>query len=257
MTLRERLHAGEPVLGGWLQIAHPTAAEAMRESGLDFLCVDAEHGDGDLSTITNTLRGMGDVPGFVRVRENDTLAIRQALDCGAQGILVPLVETAEGARHAVRAAKYPPEGVRGFAFVRANGWGSRFDAYAQAANRETAVIVMIESALAIENIDAILSVEGLDGVLIGPYDLAGSYGVIGQTDHPLVHGARREMLAACKRHGKAAGFHLVSPTPQAIAALIAEGFTLLALGMDTVFIADGARRAVAHAKKATAQTREE
>lgn len=152
MSIKSALTAGEVVIGGWLQIAHPTAAEAMRGAGLDFLTVDTEHGDGDLSAMTNTMRGMGETPAFVRVRENDTLAIRQALDCGAQGVFVPLVETAEE--------------------------------------------------------------------------------------------ARRVMLEACNRHRKAAGFHLVMPSREAVTELLREGFSLLALGMDTVFIAEGAKKAV-------------
>lgn len=244
MNVKQKLNQGKAVIGGWLQISHPSAAEAMNHCGYDFLTVDAEHGDCDLTAITNTMRGMGDTPAFVRVRENDTIAIRQALDNGAQGVIVPLVETAEQAQKAVAAAKYPPTGIRGFAYTRANGWGAEFDDYTARANNEIAVIVMIETARAIDNIDEILSVEGLDGVLIGPYDLSGSLGVIGQTEHPLVVAAQYKMLTACLKHNKAAGIHLVTPSQSSVQDVIARGFRLLVLGMDTVFIARYAQDAI-------------
>ena len=244
MNIKQKLAAGKLVVGGWLQVAHPSVAEAIRSCSLDFLTVDAEHGDCDLSAIANTLRGMGDIPGFVRVRENDTLAIRQALDCDARGIFVPMVETAEGSAHAVAAAKYPPKGIRGFAYCRANGWGNEFDMYTAAANEQITVIVMIESATAIDNIDAILSVDGVDGVFIGPYDLSGSLGVIGQLDHPKLLEAQKHMLDACRRHSKAAGIHLVQPDTKSTASVIEQGFSLIAIGMDTVFLANGMKNAL-------------
>ena len=108
---------------------------------------------------------------------------------------------------------------------------------------------MIESKEAVENIDAILEVEGVDGVLIGPYDLSGSYGVVGQTDHPSVKTAKSKVLAACLKHHKAAGQHIVLPTEENLAGALSEGYTFLALGMDTFFLADGAERVMNVVKK--------
>jgi len=184
-----------------------------------------------------------------RVRENDTLAIRQVLDMGAECVIVPLVNSREDAVRAVQAAKYPPEGVRGFGYARMNDWGRDFASYAARANRDIAVIVMIESKEAVENIDGILSADGVDGVFIGPYDMSGSYGITGQTDSPIILDACDRVAKACLRHGKAADQHIVIPTAENIAAARAQGFSLLALGTDTVFLRAGADSAIALIKK--------
>ena len=151
-----------------------------------------------------------------------------------------MVNTAEDARRAVAAAKYPPEGVRGFCFSRMNRWGADFDQYASEANRDIAVVVMIESREAVEQIDAILDVPGVDGVFIGPYDMSGSYGLTGQTDHPVMREACRKVAEACRRHNKAAGMHIVLPSDEAVTKAKQDGFTFLALGADIVFLREGA-----------------
>jgi 2-keto-3-deoxy-L-rhamnonate aldolase RhmA len=229
--------------GGWIQIGHPAVAEIFGRAGFAWVGLDCEHSDLDLGSLAGLLRGLhgrGPVP-LVRVRENQTLAIRQALDLGAGGVIVPLVHNAAAARAAVRAAKYPPAGERGFAFTRANDYGADFDAYARGANEQTAVVVMIESREAVENIESILGVEGVDGVFVGPYDLSGSYGVPGEIEHPAVVAAQQRVLAACAAAGRSAGLHLVTPTPESVRATLARGFTFLALGMDTVFLRESAR----------------
>jgi 2-keto-3-deoxy-L-rhamnonate aldolase RhmA len=186
--------------------------------------------------------GRGPVP-LARVPTNDVIAIRKALDVGAQGVLVPLVSTAEEAQRAVKAAKYPPEGVRGYCFSRMNKWGQEFDAYAQRANQEVTVIVMIETKEGVQNIDAILDVDGVDGVFIGPYDMSGSYGIPGQTQDPIVQNACRQVVKACQQAGKTAGLHIVSTTPDQVRRAIEEGFTLICLGVDIVFMREAARSA--------------
>lgn len=253
MTVWEKLKKGLPVTGSWIQTGNTVAAEILAGEGFDFMVVDMEHTDSNEKEFCDIARAVkaasASCEPMARLRENDTLAIRRVLDCGAKGVIIPLVNNAESAKKAVAAAKYPPEGVRGFAFVRANGWGKDFDTYAKEANGETTVIVMIESKEAVENIDAILEVEGVDGVLIGPYDLSGSYGVVGQTDHPSVQAAKSKVLTACLKHHKAAGQHIVLPTEENLAEALSEGYTFLALGMDTVFLADGAKRVMNVVKK--------
>lgn len=244
--LKEALKNCEVTVGSWIQAGHPVVAEILANSGFDWVAADCEHADIDVEIYANlvrSMRGTGCIPA-VRVRENDTLAIRQMLDAGAMSVIVPLVNTKEDAIKAVKAAKYPPEGIRGYAFVQANNWGKDFDEYAKTANDEIAVIAMIETKEAVENIEEILSVDGIDGTLIGPYDLSGSYGVAGQTSHQLVIDAKEKVLNACKKYRKAAGQHIVLPTKENVAQAIEHGYTFLALGMDTVFLADGAKKAL-------------
>ena len=248
--VKKALSERRVTLGGWIQIGHPAVAEIFSQAGFDWIAVDCEHADMSLADFSNIARGMngtGAVP-FARVRENDTLAIRQILDAGARGVIVPLVNTAEEAVKAVVASNFPPEGVRGFAFCRANNWGADFDEYAKTANHETVVIIMVESKQAVENIDEILEVRGVDGVFIGPYDMSGSYGVVGQTNHDSVREACATVLEACKRHGKAAGIHIVDPAKEVIEKAISDGFTFIALGMDTVFISGASREALRAAR---------
>jgi len=251
-SIRQALLARRLILGTWIQIGHPAVAEVLADVGFEWVAVDMEHTDIDnagFAALARAMHGRGAAP-LARVRKNDTLAIRQVLDLGAQGVIVPLVHTAEDAVRAVRAAKYPPRGVRGFCFSRMNNWGVDFDAYAASANDRIAVVVMIESRQGVENIDAILGVEGVDGVFIGPYDLSGSYGVPGQTAHAQVQAGCRRVLDACRAAGKAAGMHVVIPSEAAITKALADGFTFLALGVDTVFLGAGAREALSHATTA-------
>jgi 2-keto-3-deoxy-L-rhamnonate aldolase RhmA len=242
-AFRKALLERRVTLGTWLQINNPTAAEVLANTGYDWIAIDIEHTDIDVTTLTALLRGMygRGVAAIARVSTNDVIEIRRALDVGVEGVLVPFVSTAEQARRAVAAAKYPPAGVRGFSFSRANDWGVRFAEDALSANEETAVIVMIESKEGVENIDDIVAVEGLDAVFIGPYDLSGSYGIVGQTQHPVVRDACRRVVEACERAGKSVGLLVVRPTPEAVEQVIDDGFTLLCLGLDTVFLDEGAR----------------
>jgi 2-keto-3-deoxy-L-rhamnonate aldolase RhmA len=250
--VRKALIERKVTLGTWIQIGHPAVAEVLCNTGYDWIAADGEHTDIDVEVYANIARGMhgrGAVP-MIRVRENDTLVIRQALDLGAMGVIVPLVSTATQARKAVSAAKYPPMGERGFCFSRMNNYGENFNEYLKTANSDIAVVVMIESKEAIENIDEILDVDGVDGVFIGPYDLSGSYNVPGQTSHPLVQNGCRKVLEACVRHNKSAGLHVVIPTEQSIKKAVEDGFTFIAVGVDTVFLNGASKQAFAVAKEA-------
>ena len=242
-SFRNALLERQVTIGTWLQINNPTSAEILANAGYDWITIDIEHTDIDITSLTGLLRGMygrGAAP-IARVSTNDVIEIRRALDMGAAGVLVPFVSTAEQARQAVAAAKYPPMGVRGFSFCRANNWGADFAADARSANDETAVIVMIESKEGVENIEEIAAVNGIDAVFIGPYDLSGSYGMPGQTQDPIVQAACQRVVRACEQAEKSVGLLLVRPTPTAVRQVIDQGFTLLCLGVDTVFIDQGAR----------------
>lgn len=239
--LKDKLKKRKAVIGSWLQIPAPSIAEIAAQQGIDWVAVDMEHteiGYETLAGIFRALNGSNTSP-VVRVRGNDELDIRRALDVGAEGIIVPLVHTAEQAEKAVGYCKYPPEGIRGYAFCRANKWGDSFDEYVKTANEKTALFVMAESREAVENVDSILNVEGIDGVFIGPYDMSASYGVVGQTDHPLVKAGCQIVLEACKAHGKIAGIHMVKQDDIAVWQSITRGFRLIAVGIDTLFLING------------------
>ena len=249
--VRRALLERRVTLGTWIQIGHPAVAEVLASAGYDWLCADCEHtdiGPAEFAALARACHGRGPVP-LARVRENDTLAIRQMLDLGALGVIVPLVNTAAEAAAAVRAAKYPPAGVRGFAFHRANTWGVEFTDYAAQANAEIAVVVMIESRQAVENIDGILAVDGVDGVFIGPYDMSGSYGLPGKTSDPVIRKACSRVVEACREARKSAGLHVVLPTPDSIEEALSEGFTFIAVGVDTVFLQRAAREALEAARR--------
>lgn len=239
-------------IGTWIQAGHPTVAEALATAGFDWIAADCEHTDIGPREFAQLARAMqGKAAPLARVRENNTLAIRQMLDMGAHGVIVPLINNADEARSAVAAAKYPPEGVRGFAFCRANDWGAAFDDYVISANDDVAVVAMIESKQAVENIDEILAVNGVDGVFIGPYDMSGSYGIPGQTNHDTIRSACLRVAEACASAGKAAGIHVVIPTAEAIAEAVNDGFTFVAVGVDTIFLNEGARSALAAVRSAS------
>ena len=255
-SFRQALLERHVTIGTWLQINNATSAEVLANAGFDWIAIDIEHTDIDITSLTSLLRGMygrGASP-IARVATNGLLDIRRALDAGASGVLVPFVNTADQARRAVAAAKYPPAGVRGFSFSRANDWGISFAEDANYANDRTAVIVMIESKEGVENVEEIVAVEGVDAIFIGPYDLSGSYGIPGQIQDPVVRGACRRVIETCRQAAKSVGLLIVRPTPEAVQQAIADGFTLLCLGLDTVFLDEGARAARALAQTVLEET---
>lgn len=251
-AFRRALLRREVTLGTWLQINSATAAEVLSNTGYEWIAIDIEHTDIDIFSLTQLLRGMhgrGVAP-IARVTRNDVLEIRRALDVGSAGVLVPFVSSAEEARRAVAAAKYPPLGVRGFSFSRANNWGVSFDEDARSANEATSVIVMIESREGVEQIEEIVAVPGVDAAFIGPYDLSGSYGIPGQIDDPRVRAACRRIIDACEAGAKSVGLLLARPTAAAVRRAVADGYTLICIGIDTVFLDQGARAARAVAVSA-------
>lgn len=237
-------------IGTWIQLGHPGIAEIFANSGFDWIVADCEHTDIDIGSFYALVRGVygrGTVM-FARVRENSTMAIRQVLDAGAGGVIVPMVNSAEEARNAVKAAKFPPDGIRGSAYFRANNWGIDAEAYAKDANRDIAVVVMIETKEAVENIDEILMVDGIDAIFIGSYDLSASYGIVGQIDHPIMKAAIKKVTEACKRKEKSIGLLIITPTEDSIKRAVDDGFTFIALGMDTIFLDHAGRSMLAVAR---------
>jgi 2-keto-3-deoxy-L-rhamnonate aldolase RhmA len=244
--MRHALLERQVTLGTWIQIGHPACAEVMARAGFDWVCVDLEHGIIDLETMAAIFRALGAfncVP-VARLPLNDPIWIHRTLDAGARALIIPMVKTAAEAESAVREAKYPPRGTRGFGFSRANLYGADFESYIESANAEIAMIMQIEHKDAIANLEDILRVEGVDGVFIGPLDLSGSMGITGKLDHPEMVAALEKYRSACRTHKKSAGLHIIRPTDDNVRRAIDEGYTMLALGLDNVFMDQSARAAL-------------
>lgn len=238
--VREKLKRNQPVVGSWINTGSTVVAELMASTGFDYLAVDAEHSPVDLSGAADLFRavrsGNPRCEAFVRLPGCDHDTIKRYCDAGATGLIAPLVNTPEQARSVVQAVKYPPLGKRGVGFARCNQYGARFDEATASANDQTTVVVQIEHIQAVENIDGILSVEGVDAAFIGPYDLSASMGLMGQTAHPEVQRAIGRILKTCRARGVAAGLHVVEPDPSQVAGRIQEGFTFLAYSLDITML---------------------
>ena len=240
-TFRKRLMAGETLLGTMVSLPSAAVAEILAEVGFDWLFIDGEHGPLETGEVLAILSAVGDrIACIVRVPGALEAPIKKVLDLGAEGIIVPQVNTAEQAASVVQYARYAPLGARGVGLARAHGYGLRFQEYLETANERIAVIVQAEHALAVENIESIVKVEGIDAVLIGPYDLAASLGKMGRIDDPAVIAAIEHVTKTCQAARIPLGYFGVSGA--AIRPYVERGFTLIAGGVDTLFLAGAAAR---------------
>ncbi len=239
-SLRQRMLAGETLLGSWINSGSPIVAELMATCGFDFLCVDVEHSAVDLpqaQQIFQAIRsGRPDCAAVVRLHGVDYAFVKRYLDAGACGVVAPLVRTREEAALLVQATKYPPQGLRGVGFCRANAYGLRLADECGRANDEIFLAVQIEHIDAVRNIDAILSVPGIDAAFIGPYDLTASMGITAQFDHSDYLAACATVLTACRRHTVAPGIHVVPPSPTQVKARIAEGYRFIGYSLDITML---------------------
>jgi 2-keto-3-deoxy-L-rhamnonate aldolase RhmA len=233
-----RLRRRELLLGTIVTLPAPAVAEVLSAGGLDWLFVDTEHAPLDALAAQSLLQAAR-VPCIVRVPDGHEATLKKALDTGATGVVVPLVNTAQAAKAIVSFCKYPPRGVRGVGLVRAQGYGFDFQRYFAGANDETVVVVQCEHIAAVEAIDAIVAVDGVDAVFVGPYDLSGSMGRLGEVEHPDVLAAIARVAEACRKGGKALGIYVGSAAKAK--AFIAQGYTLVAVGMDTIHLGEAAR----------------
>ena len=237
------LTLGPAQIGLWLSLASPYSTEICATAGFDWLLIDGEHSPND---VRSTLQALQAAAGYrshpvVRVVQGETALIKQMLDIGAQTLLVPMVDTPEQARALVAATRYPPEGIRGVgaAAARASRWGARTD-YVNEANQEVCLLVQVESTTGMDNLDAICAVEGVDGVFIGPSDLAASMGFRGQLTHPKVQATVDEAIRRITASGKAAG---TLTADNALAQHYLDlGAKFVAVGIEANVLAQGVRR---------------
>ena len=236
MTLRELWDRGEVTLGGWCTVSSSFTAELMGRAGFDWVCIDTQHGLPGQDGMVPMLQALDitGTPAFVRVTWNEPDLIMRALDAGAQGVIVPMVNSAAEARRVVGACRYVPDGYRSWGPIRAAL--GRPDYSPQTANRSVVCAVMIETTEAVDNLDEILAVPGIDAVYVGPSDLAVSIGLQPAADP--VEPAHIEMveriLAACDRHGVIAGIHCGSV--EGARRWQERGFRMLNVNNDAMYV---------------------
>lgn len=239
--VKQRLKEGKVAVGSWISILNEDVSRILAESGLDWILYDTEHGPPSFETVdrlVHSVSGLGALP-LVRVVWNDINAIKQALDTGAFGVVIPWINSKEEAKNAATYCKYPPEGLRGCAPGRAaSAWGVTTEEYIKTVNDEILVIVQIETKKAVDNIEDILTVEGIDATFIGPMDLSMSMGYRGQPYHPEVVKAEDKVLEACKASGVAPGIAF-GRNIEHLNELIEKGFRFIGIGSDIQFLQTG------------------
>ena len=238
-VFKQALKQGKVQIGLWASFADPYPTEIVASAGFDWLALDCEHAPNDLRTVLAQLQAMAGTPAqpVVRLPIGDPVLIKQYLDIGAHTLLVPVVESADQAATLVAATRYPPRGFRGVATGRASRWGKVKD-YLATATEEVCLLVQVETRKGLDNLDAILAVEGVDGVFIGPSDLAASLGHLGNPGHAEVIAAIEDAIARIKAAGKAAG---ILTADNALAqSYIDQGVTFCAVGVDTLMLSNAA-----------------
>lgn len=237
--LKSRMAGGEVTLGTWITLSDADVAEILAGCPFDWLVIDMEHsaiGLAEAQRLIQVISLAGAVP-LVRTTDQDPGLIKRVLDGGAAGVVVPNVRTPDEARAIVSAVKYPPVGSRGVGLWRAQGYGLDFESYKAWVNDGTITILQIEHVDGVEALDTILEVPGVDGIIVGPYDLSGSIGVPGQLDDPKVEALVARVIDVGRAKGVPVGYHVVGPDPAQVQARMAQGFTFIGYTLDSLMLA--------------------
>ncbi len=243
---RARLGRHEPLYGTLVSLAAPEVAELLAACGFDWLFLDMEHGALDIRALQSLLQAAGATPCLIRVPALEEAWVKRCLDLDPAGLIVPQVRSRADAERAVRFSRYPPAGERSVGLSRAHRWGLRFQSYVAGANEAVTLVLQIEHVDAVNDIDAILEVGGVDACFVGPFDLSNSLGITGQVDHPAVQGAIERVRTACQAAGRPLG--IFGATPEAVRPYLNRGFSLIAVAMDATLMSQAARAVVAALK---------
>ncbi len=231
-------------IGSWIQLGHPAVAEIMASAGFDWLAIDLEHSTITLREAEDLIRVIdlkGVVP-LVRLASNNAEQIKRIMDAGAHGVIVPMVKSLGEARAAVRAVRYPPQGERSIGLARAQGYGVDFARYFEWQRDQSLVVVQIEHIDAVNNLESILTVPGVDAYIVGPYDLSGSMGLPGEFQAPQFLEAMAQIRSVSEKLRVPGGLHIVEPDPQALKQCIDEGNRFIAYGVDTRMLDTACRK---------------
>jgi 2-dehydro-3-deoxyglucarate aldolase len=235
--LREHLKNDGLSIGSWMQIPSPSVAEILGHAGYDWVAVDMEHGAISVHQLPDLFRALelGDTLPLVRLAQGHPKDCKQAMDAGAGGVIVPMIENAEQLISVRDACRWPPAGKRGVGFSRANLFGKNFVDYYKEA-QVPLLVAMIESIAAVDQLDEIFQVSGLDAVLIGPYDLSASMGLTAQFDHSEFHSAMDRVRTQAEKFQVPCGVHVVTPSEEQLEKHIQEGYRFVAYSIDAVFL---------------------
>lgn len=242
-TIRHKLKSGEPSIGSWMQLPDPSVAEIMGRASFDWVAVDMEHGSIGHHQLPNIFRALelgGTLP-LARLAEGSSQNCKQALDAGAGGVIVPCIESAVQLQKIRDVCRWPPAGNRGVGFSRANLFGGMFEEYRQEAQAPL-LIAMIESVEAVKNLEEILAVDGLDAILIGPYDLSASLGLTAQFGHEDFCAAMNTIIEKTKLSKVASGIHVVAPARNELSERLNQGYQFIAYSIDAVFLRVSAQK---------------
>jgi 2-dehydro-3-deoxyglucarate aldolase/4-hydroxy-2-oxoheptanedioate aldolase len=241
--LKRRLRDKETAIGSLVTLPSPDIAEIMSLVGWDYLWIDTEHTPIDFAQAQSMLQAVGGrCPCIIRIPENKEVWIKKALDIGCDGIVIPQVKSRAEAQRVVDWSFYPPIGKRSVGVARAHDYGMSFEKYVKKVNEDLVIVLQIEHIDAVEDIDHILKVSGIDAILIGPLDLSGSLDLVGQTDHPQVQEAIERVRIKCGDAGMPLG--IFTTDPASAKKRIQEGFSLIALNMDAGFLLQAAQLAL-------------
>ena len=225
-------------IGSWITLGNIGIVEVMADAGFDWLCIDLEHSVIDYKEVQNliiVIQSKG-IKAYVRVGKNDSLIIKRVLDAGADGIIIPSVNSAKEAQQAVGAVKYPPYGKRGVGLARAQGYGFDFEKYRDFSSKEIILIVQIEHFNGINELENILRIDGIDGTFVGPYDLSGSIGKPGKFEDSEYLSLLEKYNEITNKYDKLKGFHVVPIDHELIKNKFDEGYNFIAYSFDAYFL---------------------
>lgn len=243
MSLKEKLTNQELSIGSWLTIPHVSIVEILGSAGFEWLAIDIEHtaiGIHQCFDLIAAIQANG-MKALVRVSKNEEVIIKRVLDAGADGIIVPMVKNRAEALQALEYTYYPPRGKRGVGLSRAQRYGIGFDQYKTHLNNNMIVIAQIEHIDAVNNIEEIVTTDGIDGIIVGPYDLSGSMGIPGEYQKTNVQKALQKVEESCIKLGKSLGFHVIQSDASYLEEKINKGYNFLAFSLDFFFLGDKAR----------------
>ena len=243
-TLKDKIKNQKLTLGSWITIGSPAVAEVMARSGFEWLTIDMEHSAITLDIAQDLIRiiELNDCIPLVRVPENNPYIIKRVMDAGAHGVIVPMVNSKQDAQRAVKSVRYPPDGFRGVGLARAQDYGFDFEGYKKWLEKESIVIVQIEHIDAVKNLKEILSTKGIDGFIVGPYDISGSMGIPGNFENVQFKKQIKKIMEISKEMKKTAGFHVIPPEINETKKFIKQGYRFIAVSLDTLYLGNICRK---------------